>query len=261
MTSTEDYVDEVLQELDEIASHVQSRKHLLNEFLDELRASIGNKTWCNLLQGVHYRFPGSSYEKVGVTDKTDYDVAMVLPQPYNGDNFEIVGTRHGAGLYKLKWSGDEDTPEFINTNEFLKVIDLRDSIFQQLKEVIEEVKDVRQDWHIRNKTQKASMLVIVNGRNGEFNIKMDLVPQIQVTRWDVTPNPPSDNELPSVLRDYVDQTPYPMFFTLASPAKSPKDTDSYAAPYHLNQENDNHLVVTCSFSELEKHCMKSSGMI
>ncbi|CAL4062310.1 unnamed protein product [Meganyctiphanes norvegica] len=258
----DDYVDEVLEELDDIQTHVQSKKHLLNEFLEDLKTGIENSSDCELLQGVHFRYPGSSYEHVGVTEKTDYDVALVLPQPYNAENFAVEKTRHGAGLYKLKWIGTMDKPDLININGYLKAIVLRDTIFFHLNDVIDEIKDDRcEDWDIRKANRKNSMLVILNGRNEDFTIKIDLVPQIQESSWEDTPDPPSDDDLPSVLREYVDQTRYPMFFSLASPATSPKDTDSYAAPYKLNRENDKHLIVSCSFSELEKHCLKSSKVV
>ncbi|CAL4152632.1 unnamed protein product, partial [Meganyctiphanes norvegica] len=227
-----------------------------------LKERIKIKPSCHLIQGVKFRHPGSSYEHVAVTEKTDFDIAMVLPKPFNGDNFEVVGVRHGPGVYKLKWSKDEERPDFINPNGYLESLALRDKVFEQLNEIIKEVKKVRrQDWNIQNKNYNASICCIIKEHNEDFNIKIDLVPQMQVSRWDRTPAPPSKGQLPSVLRDYVDRTDYPMFFSLAGPAKTPDDNDGYAAPHQLKRENYKHLLVTCSFSELEKHCLKSSKVV
>ncbi|KAK3894836.1 hypothetical protein Pcinc_001411 [Petrolisthes cinctipes] len=198
-----------------------------------------------ILQDTTFDFAGSAYEGTAVSEMTDFDILLILPEPYVADNF-MVHERYEPGIYKLQWRvGSGVRPNtFVNGKGFLEAKKLREYTVNELKNVLKDVKKDNPHWKIHFKKMLNSLTVYITDNDGD-RLKLDIVLQMGEPEWGQLANMTTEDELPSVLENYLEEVQYPLFYSLA-PHNS------------FNGKNDYHLLLSTSFSPLEKHCMIES---
>lgn len=238
------YVEKALQKLDDINDNVQDKKQELNNFLDELMEEMGDSD-CFLLENSHYLYSGSSYERSAVHDETDFDILLILPDPFKADDFELIEC-HKPGFCKLRQSSgiEGEFKKWFNKNGFLKTQELRDYIFDELSEILKNIKRMNSHWSLRMWKQISTLVVRIKDDAGN-TLKIDVVPALSGCDLNNIPSMRSLQELPEPL---VQKHYNEYYLTLA------------AAPF-LKDKNDYHLLVTVGFAAMEKTCIKSSSSV
>lgn len=238
------FVDKAIKELEDINDNVHDRKQELNSFLDELMEEMRG-SGCSLLEDSHYLYSGSSYERSAVCDKADFDIVLILPNPFKADDFELI-ERHEPGFCKLSTSDDieDEFEEWFNQNDFLKVEALKDSVFDELSDILDNIQQMNSHWCLKYNEQICSMKVTIKDDDGDI-LKIDLVPALSGCNLN---NIPGMCPLQELLQPLVQRGHKEYYLTLA------------AAP-HLRDKNDYHLLVTIAFAGMEKTCMRSSSSV
>ncbi|KAK4313175.1 hypothetical protein Pmani_015459 [Petrolisthes manimaculis] len=239
-----EFVEEVLEELHDINNEVDGKKEEVHSFLQTLQWFM-KEDGDAILQDTTFDFAGSAYEGTAVSKVTDFDILLILPEPYVADNF-VVYERHEPGIYKLKWRDeyDERPNGFVNGKGYLEAKKLREYTINKLKEVVKDVKKDHPHWKIHFKKMLNSLTVYITDFDGD-RLKLDIVVQMGEPNWGQLANMTPEEELPSVLESYLENDQYSLFYSLA--------------PHNrFMVKNDYHLLLSTSFSTLEKHCMNES---
>ncbi|KAK4322900.1 hypothetical protein Pmani_006374 [Petrolisthes manimaculis] len=129
--SSNTFVKSVLKELQNINNEVDEKKEVVHKFLQTLRRFI-KEDGDAILQDTTFDFGGSAYEGTAVSKVTDFDILLILPEPYIADNF-VIYQRHEPGIYKLKWDDEYDKrPNFVNGKGYLEAKKLREYTINKL---------------------------------------------------------------------------------------------------------------------------------
>ncbi|XP_071529245.1 uncharacterized protein [Panulirus ornatus] len=243
MASRDKRVDHVLAEVRKLNKKVHRKKKVLNEFLVAVKEKM-NECKCELLRGAFFQHSGSGFEGTAVSDEACFDILLVLPEPFRGHNFEVT-ERHGPGSYKLQWTDNEDVekPDFINKNGYLQARKLRDSAYDGLSEVLSDMRD-HNGWSVHYNPPLDSLSAKLIDKDGD-TLKIDIVAQIGEPNCYRVPGMIKRGQLPRSLQDYIHRIAFPVFYNLAPSCQHQTKTDA-------------HLLVSTSFSLLEKHCMKET---
>ncbi|KAK7074760.1 hypothetical protein SK128_008585 [Halocaridina rubra] len=126
-------VDDIIQTLDSINNQQQSKKQILNSFLEDLRSELQNSSY-DFVSSAYFCYAGSSYERTVVKHNTDFDIQLILKEHFRADKFQME-TCPEPGVYKLKIREDSRSlpvyRRWIDKNGYLRVEVLRICIFRE----------------------------------------------------------------------------------------------------------------------------------
>ncbi|CAL4141401.1 unnamed protein product, partial [Meganyctiphanes norvegica] len=141
---------------------------------------------------------GSSYEGLVVKAKSDFDMPLILSDPFAGSNFLIIRDPK-TQLFQLEWN--HSPPAEYNKycdGKFLNAKELQKHIFERIQEITKKIHLA--GWTLEAKTGLAA--VAIKLERDENTIPIDLAPQIAVRKWD-GPDLLQLSSLPPELGDYI----------------------------------------------------------
>lgn len=228
----------VLHQLDNsVVREVKRNAEVVDEFAKRLQICLGTSV---LFRGCDVMHGGSAYESLAVTEKTDFDIVIVLGEPFVNHNFEIA--RDPSGFFTLKWKHLNYQPT--DRYGFLDAMTLQNQLFQELASCVHKV-------HLMGKTvtckpQLSALYTEI--QTPSTKISVDLVPLIAVRSWDEFPNLVNLSRLPGELRHHV---------MILSMNRSPILFLSPAVPGSHQYVNGNRLC-NVSFNMLEKNFLNKN---
>lgn len=197
-----------------------------------------------LLRGAHIMHSGSAYEGLIVSEKTDFDILVVLNDPFLAENFVI--SHDPSGFFTMKWKKTPSVTGFSDREGYLLGEVLQKPLFEALGARIRNVnrEGVSGISKINIRDGLASLAVELHTDTGTI-ISIDLVPQIPAVRWGQCADLVQRHRLPPSLRTYiqtleVNSSPI-FFFSVGVPGR------------HQNQRR----LLNISFSMLEKEFLIS----
>ncbi|XP_053644993.2 uncharacterized protein [Cherax quadricarinatus] len=179
---------------------------------------------------------GSAYEALSVKVKTDFDIIILLSDPYVGKNFEVE--RDSSGFFRLKWKPPR--------HGYLDAVKLQKQAFEELSRCVDIVtsrKMVQQVQSVKYKEGLAALDLEITTRDGR-RISVDLAAQIAVREWkgaDLV----RLKDLPQTLQMYIDKLQRngsPIYFI---------------SPSVPGRHVDKTQLCNISFSMLEKEFLRS----
>ncbi|XP_069950318.1 uncharacterized protein [Cherax quadricarinatus] len=234
----ERYVDQILRELDRRITHqVKENAKVVDAFVKELQKQFRTNTFLYNAHFVDVMHGGSAYEALSVKLKTDFDIIIVLPDPYIGQNFEVQ--RDPSKYFKLKWKNQARS----GCQGFLNAAQLQKQAFEELEKCVSNVHAPG----VREATYRlglAACTVTLKKFNNTI-ISIDLAPQIAVRDWKSS-HLVKLQSLPQSLQSYIstlERNCSPIYFF------------SPAVPGNAGNKD---YLCNISFSMLEKEFLKSN---
>ncbi|XP_042857195.1 uncharacterized protein LOC122243624 [Penaeus japonicus] len=226
----------ILHKLDEIVlPSVKRNANIVKDFADRLQTSFASH---GVLRGATVMHGGSAYESLCVKKDTDFDITIVLGEPYVAKNFQLL--RDQSGFFALKWRNSN--PLMSDEAGFLNAKALQEHLFKSLGTCVSEVRlaGMSVSW----RPQLLALLVEITTQWGVISI--DLVPVIAARSWGPCPDLVALGSLPTTLREHVD--------TLVQNC-SPVLFFSPAAP---GNHSNGHRLCNIAFGMLEKNFLRSN---
>ncbi|XP_063602170.1 uncharacterized protein LOC134778207 [Penaeus indicus] len=184
----------ILHRLDEsVLPSVKRNAGIVKEFADLLQATFSGHS---LLRGATVLHGGSAYESLCVTKDTDFDITVVLGDPFVAKNFEV--TRDRSGFFALKWR--YSNRHLYDEAGFLDAKALQQQLFGALGNCVREVRVP--NTSVFSMPKLMALLVEITTQWG--TISMDLVPVIAARSWGPCPDLVPLSSLPATLREHVD---------------------------------------------------------
>ncbi|XP_047481933.1 uncharacterized protein LOC125034246 isoform X2 [Penaeus chinensis] len=236
MAAQDQVASRILHRLDEsVLPSVKRNAAIVKDFADLLQGTFSGHV---LLRGATVMHGGSAYESLCVKKDTDFDITVVLGDPYVARNFEL--TRDTSGFFALKWRSSN--PFLSDKAGFLDAKALQQNLFDALGKCVGQVRvsGTSVSW----RPQLAALLVEITTQWG--TISMDLVPVIAARSWGPCPDLVPLSSLPATLREHVD--------TLVRNC-SPVLSFSAAAP---GNHSNGHRLCNIAFGMLEKNFLRAN---
>ncbi|XP_068211604.1 uncharacterized protein [Palaemon carinicauda] len=223
----------------EVVPKVKRNAQKMEEYKEKVREAIEKSDSGYSVQFVHC---GSAFEGLAVKEETDFDIVMMLRNPFESSNF--TPRRHPGGFFTLEWKSHLPVKFVCDSKGVVNASQLRRDLFTRIVNAIDAVKVP--GAKISRKEQLVAVTVEMKYDSGE-EISIDFVPLIVFRSWGQCPDLRPLNELPRCLRAYIDtlnknKSPI-MFFSLAVP--NPEGNANY------NQ------LFSASFGLLEKNFLNS----
>lgn len=246
MSENNNTANRILHEVSStVTPKVKANAKCVQEFLEKLHDIISEpKTGTSFNASIIHG--GSSYEGLAVKEKVDFDITLMLGEPFVSENFSVG--RDPSNFFTLKWKSHLPVNRYVDREGFLEATKMREAFFEELKKCTEKVYIPNAKVTCRNGL--AALDVVIQYETG-LKISIDLVPQIPFRSWGQCPDLLPMDKLPVSLRQYIDtlnrnKSPC-MFFSLGVPGAS-------------NYRNPDQLF-NISFSLLEKEFLKSNTEI
>ncbi|XP_064092322.1 uncharacterized protein LOC135205513 [Macrobrachium nipponense] len=224
----------------EVVPKVKQNSRKAEEFKD--------KVWDAIPKGgpggyrFHFIHCGSAFEGLAVKEETDFDITMILGDPFESYNFTT--RRDPSGFFTLEWKSHLPNKFFNDCDNFLDAAKLRRDLFGIVSRAVESLNIPNAD--IKYREQLVALTVEIRYSTGE-TVSIDFVPQIVFRTWGQCPDLRPLSELPKCLRAYIDTS---------NRNKSPIMSFSMAVPDSQQYPNPDQLF-SVSFGLLEKNFLIS----
>nr|XP_045596908.1 uncharacterized protein LOC123757403 [Procambarus clarkii] len=236
-TNDNQMVNRILGELNrKITAQIHQNAEIVDSFVSALRAQLMNSHG-TLLSKANIMHSGSAYETLSVKVKTDFDIVLVLPTPYQVENFKVE--RDPSHFLRLIMNPNSTAKSYLDAAK------LQSQLFEELHMCLKRV-SVPGVRSVSGKKGLAAYTVEIITTSGT-KISVDLGPQIAARAWGEYLRPLK--ELSAKLQDYVkmlERNASPIYLLIA------------AVPG--NHPNQNFLF-SISFSMLEKEFLRSNRNI
>ncbi|XP_042206529.1 uncharacterized protein LOC121855580 isoform X2 [Homarus americanus] len=195
-------------------------EEMVNKLVKELNHRLQEET--DILKGTTIRRCGTAYENLTVGMEEDFDLILVLGEPFVSSNFKITREERSKYRYyslnKKRNVNINKKKNFCSNRRNLNSEALRIHIFERLEQILRTI--TVQGVSVTSIPQSPAMKLNLRSKKGR-TIEIDITPQIALSSWDECPGLVPLYTLPQCLKDYIegsDGNGSPvLYFTPAAP--------------------------------------------
>ncbi|KAK7070753.1 hypothetical protein SK128_002875 [Halocaridina rubra] len=236
----------ILWELDaSVSSSVNKTRKFVDEFKRNLEQDFPR---INSVIKVSLTHGGSAYEGLAVSENADFDITVLLGDPFKLENFHVERDQK-SDFFTLRWKSHLKNKILCNRDYYLKAADLREKMLTDLHTTIDNMY-LASVKKIDIKHWLTSLAVEIHLLSGS-KISIDVVPQVAFRSWNQCPDLKQISELSRHQRQYIDKI---------NKNKSPVMCFALAVPDKENYSRGDFLF-NISFSLLEKEFFKANTEI